>query len=198
MRKAPPAETRAAPERTAPSSSSSSISSSIALRTFLGAGTGGGSPVGRRLSSSALSAAATPSKSAKGKPPNQMSQRTSGSRTTAVAMRTARLRLSSLMSRGGPHLRGGLAEAALAAREVVQGDDEVELAEVGPPGLGQGDLRVRKLPEEETGDWHLAAGAHHQLQGRQARGPEPLLDALGVDLRSLDPSLGDAASPGDD
>src|SRR5260370_379322 len=85
MRKAPPTETRAAPERTAPSSSSSSISSSIALRTFLGAGTGGGSPVGRRLSSSALSAAATPSKSAKGRPPNQMSQRTSGSRTTAGA-----------------------------------------------------------------------------------------------------------------
>src|SRR5258708_28298399 len=198
MRKAPPTETRAAPERTAPSSSSSSISSSIALRTFLGAGTGGGSPVGRRLSSSAVSAAETPSKRAKGRPPNQMSQRTSGSRTTAVAMRTARLRLSSLMSRGGPHLRGGLAEAALAALEVVQGDEEVELAEVGPQGLGPADLRVSELPEEEIGDAHVAAGASHQLQGRQARGPEPLLDGLGVDLRRLEPILGDAASHGDD
>ena len=60
------------------------------------------------------------------------------------------------------------------------------------------DLRVRELPEQEIGDPKLAAGAHHQLQRREALGPEAVLDRPRVDGVGVEPIGGDPARHGDD
>src|SRR5947209_2520631 len=72
------------------------------------------------------------------------------------------------------------------------------LSEVGPEGLAEVDLGVGELPEKEVGDAHLAAGAHDQFQRREARGPEAVLDGLGVDLLGAQLVLGHFADHGDD
>ena len=48
------------------------------------------------------------------------------------------------------------AEAALAAGVFLDGLEEVLFAELGPELIGNDDLCVADLPEEEVGDPHLA------------------------------------------
>ena len=61
---------------------------------------------------------------------------------------------------------GGFAEAAEAALAVLvvgDGFEEVEAAEVGPEAVGDEDLGVGDLPEEEVGDALLAGGADDEV-----------------------------------
>src|SRR5207253_1830814 len=91
------------------------------------------------------------------------------SATITSAPRMPRTFISSLAR--APDLLAGLPEAPLAVLEVVERDQQRLFAEVRPEGLGEVDLGVRELPEEEVGDADLAARPHHQLQGGQPRRP---------------------------
>src|SRR5579862_1831511 len=83
------------------------------------------------------------------------------------------------------------AEAALALLIDLQCLDEVWLAKIWPQGIGEVDLGVRALPEEEVGDAHLTAGANQQVgvgnTGRgQIRGQRLLVDGVRIDTSGAD------------
>src|SRR5262249_17834142 len=82
------------------------------------------------FSSNPPAAAATEISRANGSPPRQISQSTPGRSTTTVSTRTIRFRFLSVMSPGRSDLRAGLAETALALLEVLQREQQIELAEV--------------------------------------------------------------------
>src|SRR5437016_3625549 len=65
--------------------------------------------------------------------------------------------------------RRDVAEAALAAGEILERFDELGLAEVGPELGGEKDLGVGRLPQKEIREPQLAAGADYQVWIRQAR-----------------------------
>src|SRR5919108_5564539 len=107
--------------------------------------------------------------------------RTTGSRATAVRTRVRSIGNLGLARAGQGlafgQLLAGAAEPALAPR--VRGDGLVQGfgAEVGPERIGEVELGVRELPEEEVGDALLAARADeevglrrvaHRKMGRQA------------------------------
>src|SRR4051812_40688005 len=89
--------------------------------------------------------------------------RTTGSSTSAVRTRV-RSTLSGLLGglRGG-ELLAGAPEAALAV--LVRGDRFAEGlgAEIGPQRVGEIELGVRELPQQEVGDALLAARADEQV-----------------------------------
>src|SRR5690606_20832225 len=90
-------------------------------------------------------------------------------------------------------LLGGEAEAPLALLEVFQRANELRLPESGPEGLGDVELGVGDLPEEEVRHAHLAAGADQQVGiGKVVRaevgGHGALVDRLGVE-----PAVADGA-----
>src|SRR5207253_105921 len=70
--------------------------------------------------------------------------------------------------------------------------------EVGPERVGEMDLRVGELPEQEVRDAELSAGTHHELQRRQALRPEPVLDRPRVDGAGVEAVGGDPARHRDD
>ena len=67
---------------------------------------------------------------------------------------------------------GEASEAAFAALVVGDGFEEVDAAEVGPEAIGDEDLGVGDLPEEEVGDALLAGGADDEVGVRHVRGVE--------------------------
>src|SRR5262249_19508428 len=69
-------------------------------------------------------------------------------------------------------LRAGAAETALALLIVHERTYELRVAEIRPQGVGDVELGVRNLPEEEVGDAHFAAGADEQVGVRKAGGAE--------------------------
>jgi len=87
--------------------------------------------------------------------------------------------------RVGEGFVGGFAEAAEAALAVLvvgNGFEEVEAAEVGPEAVGDEDLGVGDLPEEEVGDALLARGTDDEVgvghvRGVESRGDVGLVDA---------------------
>src|SRR5271163_135517 len=66
------------------------------------------------------------------------------------------------------------AVAAFAALEVGDGFEQMHPAEVGPEAVGDKDLGVGDLPEQEVRDALLAAGADDQIGIGHACGVEPL------------------------
>jgi hypothetical protein len=72
-------------------------------------------------------------------------------------------------SMAGSHERGGQArgvdpaEAALAALVVEQGRQQGRLIEIGPEHIGDVQLGVGQLPEQEVADPLLTAGADQQV-----------------------------------
>src|SRR5262245_33026955 len=88
----------------------------------------------------------------------RMSNSRSGMATAAVA--NLRRSTQPPLARVFAHLP----DAALAPLVVLQCLDELLLAEVGPERLGDVDLRIRPLPEEEIRHSHLAAGADQQIR----------------------------------
>ena len=73
------------------------------------------------------------------------------------------------------------------------GLEQVPLAEVGPQRVGDPDLRVRDLPEQEVADPHLAARPDQQVGIGLARGIEKISEALLVQLVGADARRHDAA-----
>ncbi len=74
----------------------------------------------------------------------------------------------------------GFAEAAEAAFAALVGGDgfeEMEAAEVGPEAIGDEDLGVGDLPEEEVGDALLAGGADDEVGVGHVAGVEGAGDA---------------------
>ncbi len=69
------------------------------------------------------------------------------------------------------------AEAAFAALVVGDGFEEMDAAEVGPEAVGDEDLGVGDLPEEEVGDALLAGGADDEVGVGHVRGVEGAGDA---------------------
>ena len=67
---------------------------------------------------------------------------------------------------------GEASEAALALLVVGDGFEEVDAAEVGPEAVGDEDLGVGDLPEEEVGDALLAGGADDEVGVGHVRGVE--------------------------
>src|SRR5919199_604534 len=122
-------------------------------------------------------------------PPSHTSPRTTGSRPTATTMRdqnALRRGLLSLLS---------AAEAAAAARIVLQGGAEIRLAEVRPQGVDEDELGVRELPEQEVRDAKLARGADQQVRIRhvglvQAGRKRLLVDLVGFDAVLEEPARG--------
>src|SRR5689334_11968416 len=110
--------------------------------------------------------------------------RTTGSSATAVTTRVSSTLSSLLGGLRGVELLAGAAEAALAA--LVRRDRLAEGlgAEVGPERVGEVELGVRELPQQEVGDALLAAGADEEVwlgrEGhRQALGEALLGDGCG-------------------
>ena len=68
-------------------------------------------------------------------------------------------------------------EATLAALVSGDGFEEMKAAEVGPEAVGNEDLGVGDLPEEEVGDALLAGGADHEVGVGHVRGVEGAGDA---------------------
>src|SRR4051812_34131735 len=111
--------------------------------------------------------------------------------TTAVSTRVRSMSLavrepaSAGLRRG---LRGGqllarAAEAALAAAEGGERFLERRGAEVRPERIGEVELRVRELPQEEIGDALLAARANEEIRLGRVGHREPRGEALLGDRR---------------
>src|SRR5438093_12224204 len=62
------------------------------------------------------------------------------------------------------------AVAAFAFLKFEQGLQQSRAVEVWPERLGDENLRIRNLPEQEIADAHFAAGADQQVGVRQALG----------------------------
>src|SRR3954452_2673664 len=82
-----------------------------------------------------------------------------------------------------PAMPGSLsaAEAAVPRGVVAQSAQEVDPAEVGPVDVGEVELRVRGLPEQEAGQPLLAAGADDEVRVRLPARVEVLGDVLDVE-----------------
>src|SRR5581483_937767 len=128
----------------------------------------------------AVTAITNPANSQNG--PQMMSQTRTGIATAAVAS-LARSTESGLIRAN----LGETAEAPLARLELAQRFEEVALAKVRPERLGDVDLRVRHLPEQEVRQADLAARADEEIgvgdPGRaQALRDRLLGDRVGLDL----------------
>src|SRR5919198_6713855 len=117
-------------------------------------------------------------------PPSQTRPRTTGSRPTATRMRDQNALRRGLLS---------AAEAAAAARIVLQGGAEIRLAEVGPEGVDEDELGVRELPEQEVGDAELARRADQQVRIRHVGLVQAGRERLLVDVAGFDAVLGEPA-----
>src|SRR5438105_2244289 len=124
-------------------------------------------------------------------PPSQTSPSTAGSRAATTRIRDQNpLGARSLSP----------AEAAAAARIVLQCGAEIGLAEVGPEAVDEGELGVGELPEEEVRDAKLAGSADEEIRvghvGRvEVLGEELLVDVLGLDAGLDDPPERTGARP---
>src|SRR6478735_3072656 len=78
-------------------------------------------------------------------------------------------------------IRRSAAEAALALGVRTDGAQEVDAPEVGPQGLAEVELRLRRLPQQEAAEALLAGRADHQVGVGLALGVEVLGDVLDVD-----------------
>src|SRR6185369_17419945 len=110
-----------------------------------------------------------------------ISQTSSGIATTAVA---SLVRSTEAFAFG---LRAGASEPALAALELAERLEKLQLAEIRPQRLRDVDLRVRELPEEEIADPHLPARPDEEIGigdtgGAERGGDEVLIDLLGVEV----------------
>src|SRR5687768_5527500 len=115
----------------------------------------------------------------------------SGTPTAAVSSRLTAAsvpsrRRSSLPDGRGLGLVGGdAAVPALAALVLEDGLEQLAAPEVRPEGVGDPDLRVGDLPEQEVGDAHLAGGADQQVGIGQPGGVEVAAERLLVDVGPL-------------
>src|SRR4051794_36491832 len=73
------------------------------------------------------------------------------------------------------------AEAALPLSVGTQGAEEVDLAEVGPEGVAEVELRVRALPEHEATESLLTGGTDDKVGIRLPAGVEVVRDVLDVE-----------------
>src|SRR5919198_1617459 len=120
-------------------------------------------------------------------PPSQTRPRTTGSRPTATTMRDQNALRRGLLS---------AAEAAAAARIVLQGGAELRLAEVRPQGVDEDELGVRELPEQEVRDAKLARRPDQQVRIRHVRLVQAGRECLLVDLVRFDAVLDEPACGG--
>src|SRR5689334_10218396 len=81
------------------------------------------------------------------------------------------------------------AEAALALLKGFDGLQQWCAAEGGPEGLGDGDLGVGDLPQQEVRQAHLARGANNEVEFGQAVGVEVARNRALVDLQVLDAAV---------
>src|SRR6266850_782422 len=113
------------------------------------------------------------------------------SKTLCLSVSVARTSLcsheplcSALTSLGAERHRRRL-DAAVAAFALLVGDDsfqQIAAAEVGPQRLGDPDLGVGDLPQEEIAHAHLAAGPDQQIRIRLAGGVEEFTEAPLVEI----------------
>src|SRR5258706_15452816 len=75
-----------------------------------------------------------------------------------------------LFHAGEPHLIAGPAEPALATREHLDGVEQVFAREIGPEDVGEVELGVGRLDEEEIAEALLAARADHEVDVRKGGG----------------------------
>ena len=80
------------------------------------------------------------------------------------------------------HLFARLAEAALALLIVDNRPAEVVLGEVGPEGVGEIQLRVGDLPQQEVADAQVAGGANEQVGVGDATCGETVAEQSVVDV----------------
>src|SRR3954453_16291504 len=78
------------------------------------------------------------------------------------------------------------AEAALAALVLAHRLEQVLPAEVGPQDLGEDELAVRRLPQQEVRDARLTRRANDDVGVGHRRLVEVLVDQLLVDLVGAD------------
>src|SRR4051794_21779418 len=82
-------------------------------------------------------------------PPSSRARRIGGASTAALRARSRSIRSAT--------------EPALAGRVFGEGEIEVGGPEVGPQGLGDDELSVGRLPDQEVREPVLATGADHQV-----------------------------------
>src|SRR6185312_10877761 len=121
-------------------------------------------------------------------------------RMAAVVMRLRSdsltgLELSSLRrgrgcARGRRQLSGGEAEAPFAAREELERGRQLPLVEVRPQSIGEIELRVGDVPEEEVADPPLTAGADQEVRIRQPAELQRCGEAILVDVGRLQGAAG--------
>src|SRR5438309_3671364 len=83
---------------------------------------------------------------------------------------------------------------------LVRGDGlvEVSIGEIGPERLGAVELGVRRLPEQEIAESHLAGGADHQVRIGQAAGVEVIRQGGIVELAQVGALLSQLSDGVDD
>src|SRR4051812_41473562 len=145
-----------------------------------------------RMSSPAAAAAPRAATAATGDPPPPRRQPASGERRRAGGRRARRARRVWPPRAAGPPAParprraprpappGGAwgarqADPPLAGLELGDGGEERSVAEVGPEHVGEDELGVGALPEEEVRDPALAARAHEQVELGQPLRPQPRL-----------------------
>ena len=77
---------------------------------------------------------------------------------------------------------GQAAKAAVAPGKVDERVDEAGGREVRPVDIGEVELRIGRLPEQEVREALVAARADDEVDGRVASRVELLIDGLGVDV----------------
>jgi signal transduction histidine kinase len=84
-------------------------------------------------------------------------------------------------SRVGVEAKNSSPVPALAAGVRAEGAQEVDVPEVGPVGVAEIELGVRRLPEQEAGEALLSAGPDDQVGVRLAAGVEVFGDVFDVE-----------------
>src|SRR5260370_15708195 len=92
----------------------------------------------------------------------------------------------------GMRARVGLVQPAVAALTLLKfldGLEQMGAAEIRPEGLGNVDFGVRRLPEQEVAQAHLAAGADHQIKFAEVARLKVAIDRLLIYVKSIQPAV---------
>src|SRR2546422_4204174 len=86
------------------------------------------------------------------------------------------------------------ADPAVTPRKGGERGIELGSAELGPQAIGEVQLRIGHLPEQEVADAHLAAGADEKVRVRRMRQRHELAQPCFVELLGRKPGLDRAAA----
>src|SRR5690606_19372818 len=126
--------------------------------------------------STSTSAPPTSSSRPKAMPPNHSAVPAIANRMIAEAIRTQRSDFAAVvMPLESP-------VTAIAAREMVERRFEIDRFEVRPQDVGEIELGIGRLPEQEVREPHFARGTDQEIERRHVGGVEVRLDRLGGDF----------------